>query len=233
MVVIRGDAHHKHSVSIFKTRYGGNKVSKTHHVATKPAGSAFIQRHSAINPPRAAAVLVNKRLPVKTVRKRESEGGEGRAPRGDTCPPPWPGLVCGYSVCSDLIPNVHESVGPPCTAGPFSRVKRRAVYPQNGRTRRFQQRRGALRDANANYGSTRLNRSRRELTTEIRITWREDHPPRPVKRMNETASAWCFTFEPFLVQDDGVVLRRLRQAEELTAGTEEGGTGKQTAPLIQ
>lgn len=51
--------------------------------------------------------------------------------------------------------------------------------------------------------------------------------------MNETASAWCFTFEPFLVQDDGVVLWRLCQAEELTAETEERGTGKQTALFIQ
>lgn len=39
--------------------------------------------------------------------------------------------------------------------------------------------------------------------------------------MTETASAWRFTFESFLVEDDGVVLWRLCQAEELTAGREE------------
>lgn len=61
------------------------------------------------------------------------------------------------------------------------------------------------------------------MTAEIKKSlgeW-EDDPPRPVKRMNETVSAWCFTFEAFLVQDDGVVLWRLCQAEELTAETEE------------
>lgn len=34
-------------------------------------------------------------------------------------------------------------------------------------------------------------------------------------------AVWSFTFESFLVEDDGVVLWCLRQAEKLTAATKE------------
>lgn len=110
MVVIRGDEHHKYSVSIFKSRYGANKVSKsTAWPQNLQVRLLFTARwaNGAINPPRVAAVLAPKQTFTCI---NNQEYGERRRRRQSTqgwyLPSTMAGTtVCGYSVCSDLILN--------------------------------------------------------------------------------------------------------------------------------
>lgn len=89
MVVICGDEPPKYSVSIFKSRHRGNKVSKS---ITWPQNLQvrLLLCHSDVSKRRYKPSTqplfwhLNKRLPLKTVRNTESEG---KAPRADICPP--------------------------------------------------------------------------------------------------------------------------------------------------